>query len=99
MNVLADQKNKNMQFINDKNMQRKETLCALIVECFIIYGKRIQGSLINDLEKKKANINNDNHFHWSVFIQINILLVRINRNQLNYNKNEETHYSWIEEMK
>ena len=63
MNVLADQKNKNMQFINDKNMQRKETLCALIVEYFIIYGKRIQGSLINDLEKKKANINNDNHFH------------------------------------
>lgn len=42
MNVLADQKNKNMQFITDKNMQRKETLCgALIVECFIIYGKRI----------------------------------------------------------
>ena len=34
------------------NIQRKETPCAVIVKCFIIYAKRIQDLLISDLEKK-----------------------------------------------
>ena len=50
-------------------MQRKETSRAVIVECFIVYAKRMQDSLINQ-----------------------ILLVRINRNKLNYNKNEQTQF-------
>ena len=49
MNVLANQTKFLMQIIIAKNIQRKETSCAVTAECFI-YAKRIQVSLINDLK-------------------------------------------------
>ena len=42
--------------------------------------------------EEKKNIKNYNYSDRSVFIQIQILLDRINRNQPNWNKNEQTHF-------
>lgn len=45
-------------------MQRKETPCAVLIECFIVYAKRMQFrknlETVNNLEKKK-NIKSYNH--------------------------------------
>ena len=46
-----------MEIITTKSIQRKETPCAVIAVCFIIYAKRIQDLLINDLEKKNIPID------------------------------------------
>ena len=46
----------------------------------------------NQFREEKKNIKNYNYSDWSVFIQIQILLDSINRNQLNWNKNEQTHF-------
>lgn len=61
-------------------MQRKETPCTVIVDCFIVYAKRISDNLSFNKRFGGEKSWNYNYSDWSAFIQIQILLARINMN-------------------